>query len=89
MKDAQPLGFNQQNSKESQKLQPSASIGRMGWNPLLRILLRVTNPNPERVPAATTALLCRDGSGLLGFSFKSRTGVGSDLLPSYWHKSVL
>lgn len=65
------------------------SIGRMGWNPLLRILLRVTNPNPERVPAATTALLCRDGSGLLGFSFKSRTGVGSDLLPSYWHKSVL
>lgn len=65
------------------------SIGRMGWNPLLRILLRITNPNPERVPAATTALLCRDGSGLLGFSFKSRTGVGSDLLPSYWHKSVL
>lgn len=65
------------------------SIGRMGWNPLLRILLRVTNPNPERVPAATTALLCRDGSGLLGLSFKSRTGVGSDLLPSYWHKSVL
>lgn len=65
------------------------SIGRMEWNPLLRILLRVTNPNPERVPTATTALLCRDGSGLLGFSFKSRTGVGSDLLPSYWHKSVL
>lgn len=54
------------------------SIGEMGLNPLLRILLRVTNPNPECVPAATTALLCRDGSGLLGLSFKCRTGGGSD-----------
>lgn len=57
------------------------SIGKVGWNPLLRILLHVTNPNPECVPAATTALLCRGGSGLLGLSFKCRTGGGCDLLP--------